>query len=54
LGAQFDPAAGHPVMAGQGIPLAGFRDGNYRLAIRVIDLISGESITRDVQFTVGS
>jgi hypothetical protein len=54
LGTQFDPAAGHPVMAGQGIPLAGFRDGNYRLAIRVIDLISGESITRDVQFTVGS
>jgi hypothetical protein len=54
LGAQFGPAAGQPVMAGQGIPLRGFRDGNYRLAIRVIDLLSGESITRDVQFSVGS
>ena len=24
MGAQFDPGAGHPVLAGQGIPLAGF------------------------------
>ena len=54
LGAQFDPAAGHPLMAGQAVPLAAFQDGRYRLAIRVTDLISGKSITRDVHFTVGS
>jgi hypothetical protein len=54
MGAQFDPNAGHPVMAGQGIPLAGFEQGDYRLAIRVTDLISGKSLMRDVNFTVGS
>lgn len=54
LGSQFDPAAGHPVMAGQGVPLAGFPEGDYRLAISVTDLVSGKSIMRDVHFTVGS
>ena len=54
MGAQFDPNAGHPVMAGQGIPLAGFDLGDYRLAIKITDLLSGQSITRDVHFTVGS
>jgi hypothetical protein len=54
LGPQFDPAAGQPLMAGQAIPLGGFQEGQYRLAIRVTDLISGKSITRDVLFTVGS
>jgi hypothetical protein len=54
LGPRFDPAAGHPLMAGQAVPLAGFQDGEYRLAIRVTDLISGRSLTRDVNFTVVS
>ena len=54
LGPQFDPVAGHPIMAGQAIPLTGFQDGAYRLAIRVTDLVSGKSLTRDVNFTVGS
>jgi hypothetical protein len=54
LGADFDPAGGHPVMAGQGIPLAGFEDGEYRLAIRILDLLAGTSVVRDVLFTVGS
>lgn len=54
LGPQFDPAAGNPVMAGQGVPLAGFETGDYRLAIRVTDLLAGKSIVRDVHFTVGS
>jgi hypothetical protein len=53
LGSQFD-AVGHPVMAGQGVPLAGFPAGDYRLAIRVTDLLAGTSIVRDVHFTVGS
>jgi hypothetical protein len=54
LGASFDPAAGQPVMAGQGVPLAGFQNGEYRLAIRVKDLVSGRTIERDVTFTVRS
>jgi hypothetical protein len=54
LGPQFDPTAGRPLMAGQAVPLAGFQDGQYRLAIRVTDLVSGKSITRDVNFAVGS
>jgi hypothetical protein len=53
LGPQFD-AAEHPVMAGQGVPLAGFEPGDYRLAIRITDLLAGTSILRDVLFTVGS
>jgi hypothetical protein len=53
LGAQFD-ATGHPVMAGQGVPLAGFEQGDYRLAIRITDLLAGTSILRDVYFRVGS
>ena len=54
MGAQFDPGAGHPVLAGQGIPLAGFEQGDYRLAIKVTDLLSGKFVTRDVTFSVGS
>jgi hypothetical protein len=54
LGGQFDPSGGNPVMAGQGVPLAGFEDGEYRLAIKVKDLLAGTSIIRDVLFTVGS
>jgi hypothetical protein len=54
LGAEFDPVAGQPVMAGQGVPLAGFQSGDYRLAIRVKDLVSGRTIERDVTFTVRS
>lgn len=54
LGPQFDPASGNPVMAGQGVPLSGFEDGEYRLAIRITDLLAGKSIMRDVHFTVGS
>ena len=54
LGGQFDPTAGNPVMAGQGVPLSGFEHGDYRLAIRVTDLLAGTSIVRDVHFTVGS
>jgi hypothetical protein len=54
LGGQFDPTAGNPVMAGQGVPLSGFEQGDYRLAIRVTDLLAGTSIVRDVHFSVGS
>jgi hypothetical protein len=52
LGSQFDPAAGHPLMAGQGVPLASFAEGEYRLAITVTDVLTGKSIPREVVFTV--
>jgi hypothetical protein len=54
MGPQFDPAAGDPLMAGQGVPLASFPDGEYRLAIKVTDIVSGKSILTDVAFIVVS
>lgn len=53
LGAGFDPGAGQPVLAGQGVPLRDFERGEYRLAIRVTDRLAGRSVLRDVEFTVG-
>jgi hypothetical protein len=52
MGLGFDPGSGEPVMAGQVVPLAGFQAGDYRLAVQVVDLLSGKSISRDVFFTV--
>lgn len=54
LGPRYAPAAGQPILAGQGVPLAGFDEGHYRLAITVTDLVSGYTIERDVTFTVGA
>ena len=54
LGPPFDPEAGQPVMAGQGVPLAGFPEGEYRLLIRIMDRISKRSLEREVAFTVQS
>jgi hypothetical protein len=36
------------------VPLAGFPEGEYRLLIRVTDLISKRSLVREVAFTVQS
>jgi hypothetical protein len=49
---QFDVAAGHQLQAGQGVPLASFPEGDYRLEIKVTDKIANKSLTRDVNFTV--
>jgi hypothetical protein len=54
MGAGFDPGRGEPVMAGQVVPLGGFQEGEYRLAVQVTDQLSGQSVSRDVFFTVGS
>jgi hypothetical protein len=53
LGPHVNPAAGQPVMAGQGIPLAEFDAGDYRLAVKVTDRVARQSILRDVYFRVG-
>ena len=52
MGPHFDPAAGQPVLAGQGILLSGFEEGDYRLGITVTDLLSRQTVSRDVAFTV--
>ncbi len=49
---QFDVTAGHQLQAGQGVPLASFPDGDYRLEIKVTDKIANKSVSRDVNFTV--
>ena len=54
LGPSFEPAAGQPVLAGQGVPLTAFERGDYRLAITVTDLMSRKKVEREVVFTVGS
>jgi hypothetical protein len=52
VGGGFDPRTGNPVLAGQGILLSSFQEGEYRLGITVTDLLSRKSLTRDVAFTV--
>lgn len=52
MGPRFDPEAATPILAGQGILLAGFEPGDYRLEITVTDLLSRRSLTRDVAFAV--
>ncbi len=56
LPAEFNLAAGHQVMVGQGVPLKNpsmtFAPGEYRLEIRVTDKTSNQTITRNVQFAV--
>ena len=47
----FDPVSG-PILAGQGILLSSFQDGEYRLGITVTDLTSRKSLSREVTFTV--
>jgi len=49
---QFDVAAGHQLQAGQGVPLASFPEGDYRLEIKVTDKLANKSLTRDINFTV--
>jgi len=52
MGPGFDPLSGTPVLAGQGILLAAFEPGDYRLEITVRDLLSRKTLSRDVAFTV--
>jgi hypothetical protein len=52
LPAQFDPALGHQLVAGQSLPLGSFPDGEYRLEIKISDKLSGKTITHKLQFFV--
>ncbi|RPI56661.1 MAG: hypothetical protein EHM55_04580 [Acidobacteria bacterium] len=53
LPGQFDVKAGHQVFVGQGIPVKGaIQPGDYRMEIKVSDKTNGQTITRNVNFTV--
>ncbi len=53
LPGQFDLNLGHQVFVGQGIPVKdAFKPGDYRLEIKVTDKTNGQTITRNVPFTV--
>jgi hypothetical protein len=51
MDATFDPLSG-PILAGQGILLSSFQEGEYRLGITVTDKTSRKSLSRDVTFKV--
>lgn len=51
MGPGFDPSMG-PVLAGQGILLSSFQEGEYRLGITVTDVLSRQSLSREVTFSV--
>jgi len=51
IAGEFDPTTG-PILAGQGILLSSFQEGDYRLGITVTDLVSRQSLSRDVMFSV--
>jgi hypothetical protein len=51
---QFDPAAGHQLVAGQSVPLGSFPEGQYRLEVKITDKLSGKTMTRNIAFSVAS
>ena len=52
MGVALDRATAQPVLAGQGILLSSFEEGDYRIGITVTDWLSRTTISRDVTFTV--
>ena len=52
LPAEFNLSAGHQVLVAQGLPLATFAPGNYKLTIAITDKTNSQNITRTVPFTV--
>jgi hypothetical protein len=52
LPAEFNLAAGHMVFVAQGVPLATFNPGDYKVQIKITDKTNSQSVTRDVPFSV--
>jgi hypothetical protein len=52
LPAEFDLKAGHQLVVGQGIPLASFAPGDYKLELRITDKVQNQTIMREIPFTV--
>jgi len=51
---QFDLAAGHQLPGSLAVPLASFPEGDYHLAVKVTDKVSGKTVARDVTFSVAA
>lgn len=49
---EFSASAGHQLVVGQGIPVASFAPGDYKLQISIADKTNNQTITRDIPFTV--
>jgi len=48
----FDAKAGHQLNGGQGLPLASFEAGEYRIEIKIVDKLTGKTKVENVRFTV--
>jgi hypothetical protein len=48
----FDAKAGHQLNGGQGLPLASFPEGEYRVEIKIVDKVTGKTKTENAHFTV--
>jgi hypothetical protein len=48
----FDVKAGHQLNGGQGLPLASFPEGEYRLEIKIVDKVTGKTKIENCPFTV--
>jgi len=48
----FDVKAGHQLNGGQGLPLASFPEGEYRVEIKIVDKLTGKTKVENVRFTV--
>jgi hypothetical protein len=49
---EFNASAGHQLVVAQGIPLASFAPGDYKLEINIADKTNNQTIKRDIPFTV--
>jgi hypothetical protein len=52
LPSTFDGRAGHQLPGGQGLPLASFPEGEYRLEIKIVDKLAGKTKIETCRFTV--
>lgn len=52
LGPNFDVKAGHQLLGGQGIPLASFTEGEYRLEIKITDKVASKTKVENSTFSV--
>jgi hypothetical protein len=48
----FDVKAGHQLNGGQGLPLASFPEGEYRVEIKIVDKATGKTKIQNCSFTV--
>jgi hypothetical protein len=52
LPASFDLKLGHQLLGGQGVPLASFPEGDYRVELKIVDKVTGKTKIENALFTV--